>query len=185
MPRKRCFTSSSILDSRVHEFMRHFNPAFCLITFYPLVPISAQDGWLSKCWSWGVKIRVVGKILILFNFSVKTVLLKKQKSVIVLISCKVSWNPAPQCCSHSSTIIGTPSQSNLDLPETAVPKIDLVLFEWREHALSCKMFFLFFPVLTANHFILKTTKNNPAYVFLIIVPPDSPCTLLSFSLYYF
>ncbi len=102
-----------------------------------------------------------------------------------------------QMVTHSSTVIRTPSQSNLHLQKTAVPKIDLVLFDWREHALSCKSFF---SVLTAKQFILKTTKNNPAYVSLIIVPADSlslsppllcaifscpqdpPCSCLSFSL---
>lgn len=32
----------------------------------------------------------------------------------------------------------------------------------------------FFSVPTAKHFILKTTKNNPAYVSLITVPADPP-----------
>lgn len=91
-----------------------------------------------------------------------------------------------QTATHSSSIIRTPRRSNLDLQETADPKIDPVLFEWREHALSCKIFslFFFFPspsVPTAKQFILKTTKNNPAYISLIIVPADSP--LLSSALF--
>lgn len=90
-----------------------------------------------------------------------------------------------QMATHSSSIIRTPRRSNLDLQETAVPKIDPVLFEWREHSLSCKIFSLFFflspSVPTAKQFILKTTKNNPAYISLIIVPADSP--LLSSALF--
>lgn len=86
--------------------------------------------------------------------------------------------PNTQMVTHSSTVIRTPSQSNLHLKNTAVPKIDLVLFDWREHALSCESFF---SVPTAKQFILKTTKNNSAYVFLIIVPADSPSLSLLFS----
>lgn len=68
----------------------------------------------------------------------------------------------------SSHITRRPSQS---LQKAAVPKIDLVLFDRREHALAYKRLV---SVPNAKQFILKTTKNNPACVFLINVPADSP-----------
>lgn len=104
-----------------------------------------------------------------------------------------------QITAQSKTITRTPSQSNLLFQKTAVPKIALVLFDWREHALSCKnIFFLFW--LRNSSFLkqlkitwpmfsssprLQTLHRSPLLsppCAIFSCPQDPPCSCLSFSL---
>lgn len=115
----------------------------------------------------------------------------------------IKFNTQMAAC--SSTIIRAPSRSNLHLQKTAVLKIDLVLFEWREHALSCKSFFFFLPLfrLQNSSFLKQLKITRPMFpsslrlqtLSLSLAPPpslllcaifscpqDPPCSCLSLSL---